>query len=445
MKRTIDDELARWKEHPLRLPLIIRGARQVGKSHSIEQMGKLLFEQVLTVNFEEDETLIGAFLHSKKPSAILKQLEILLGVRIEAGKTLLFLDEIQLCPEAIQSLRFFYEQMPELHVIAAGSLLEFILEDEKFSFPVGRAQFFNMNPLTFTEFLLALNEVTLVEFLNEVTEPSQISEAVHTKLLHLVMDYFYVGGMPRAVHAYQCTNSYRESLRQQKAIIDLYRLDFGKYAAKTQHHYLQELFDRAPDFVAKHFRFSKINEQASNPSRDYKEALHKLGLARLIAQVHMSSANGLPLRTEKNEKKFKLLFLDIGLLQSTLGSNQAHLNPSELHQVHSGVMAEQFVGQQLLACADPYLERNLYFWEREKAGSSAEIDYVVNLDNRMIPIEVKAGKTGRLKSLQTFMSQKKVDVGVRISMHPLDFDYQRRILSIPFYLIDQLPRLLKLC
>lgn len=440
MRREVEKELVKWKEKEARTPLIIRGARQVGKSFTVENFGKTHFKNVIIVNFEEKPEATSCF-ETLDISTILKRLGFLYRIVIEPKTTLLFLDEIQLCPQAIKSLRYFKEKLPDLHVIAAGSLLEFVLEDDEtpISFPVGRVRFLNMKPLSFREFLEAIGQGQWHEALETVTLDRPLPESFHTILLQFVRDYFLVGGMPAAVNAYIQSQSYIEALYEQKALIDIYRLDLAKYGKKKEFAHLQKLFESCPELVAKHFRYSKIDPQSTNPSREYKYALRKLHQANLISPVHATAANGIPLMAEENEKKFKLLFLDIGLLQCALEIDPYLYTSTTFHQVNAGVLAEQFVGQELLAYTDCYLDPHLFFWETEKSGH-AEVDFVTSCHGKVIPIEVKAGRGARLTSLRIFLEKKAAPIGLHISTRPLGMNNQ--VLSIPFYLIGQMSRFL---
>lgn len=441
MKRDVEKELEKWKEKELRTPLIIRGARQVGKSYTIENFGKSHFKQLLVVNFEENKKAAGCF-ETLDVQTILKQLGWLFATVITPGITLLFLDEIQLCPQAIKSLRYFKEKLPELHVIAAGSLLEFVLEDEEMplSFPVGRVRFLNMKPLSFKEFLNAIGQGQWNEVLSNISIENPLPDAFHTLLLQFVRDYFLVGGMPAAIMTYLQSHSYVEALYEQKALLDVYRLDLIKYSKKKEFTHLERLYSACPELVAKHFRYSKIDPESTNPSRDYKYALRKLQQANLISSVHATLANGIPLKSEENEKKFKLLFLDIGLLQCALEVDPALYTGMDFHQVNAGILAEQFVGQELLAYADCYLDPHLFFWETEKGGS-AQVDFITNYHGKVVPIEVKAGKSKHLTSLHVFLERKSAaPIGLHIATKPLAF--KKKILSVPFYLIKEIPRLL---
>lgn len=282
----------------------------------------------------------------------------------------------------------------------------------------------------------------MLQYLRTVElEGEAVPPGIHQHALDLVRQYCLVGGMPEAVSEFLRMGSFRDAQRVQQGLLGTFRNDFGKYASRARHKYLHKLFERAPLLVGSHFQYSKVDREMR--TRDLKLALEQLGHAGLITRIHATAANGIPLRAEINERKFKLLCLDIGLVQRAHNMDPAVILQGEILQVNAGQIAEQFVGQELLAYADPYEERGLYFWERAKRGSAAEVDYVVRIGSQLVPIEVKAGKTGRLKSLQEFLARKPAPVGVRISQHPLT--RHGKILSIPLYLVSELPRLLSSC
>lgn len=436
MKRFIEEELKRWKIDPLRMPLLIRGARQVGKSFTIEKFGKENFEQTVTINFELKPILKDCF-RDLEPRKIIREIELALNVQIRPGTTLLFLDEIQFCPEAIAALRYFKELMHELHVIAAGSLLEFALIDKNISFPVGRVQSIYMRPLSFLEFLQVMNEEQLVQFILNFGWNIEIGKAVHERLMELLKIYFFIGGMPGAIERYRITESLQECHNYLLTLIDVYRADMAKYATKTQYRNLQILFDRAPESVGLRFKYSFIDPDAK--SRDLKTALDQLTWAGLLNPIFATSASGMPLQSEIKSKVQKLLYLDIGMLQTALRVDPLLFFREDLTLIHSGALAEQFVGQELIAYANPHDRMQLHFWEREKKDSSAEVDYVLPIGSHIIPIEVKAGSTGKLRSIYVFMEEKASPFGIRIcsslprKSHP--------IITLPFYLISQLQRL----
>ena len=245
--------------------------------------------------------------------------------------------------------------------------------------------------------------------------------------------------MPAAVKTYFDTHSFLESQHIQNIILDAYRNDFGKYASKTQHANLKKVFERAPALVGQRFKYAKVDPDIR--SRELKVAIEQLVWAGIIQQIHATSASGVPLSAQVSEKKWKLLFLDVGLLQAFHEINATEYWVDDISQINSGCLAEQFVGQELLAYMNSRRENTIHFWQREKKSSSAEVDYVISHGEYIVPIEVKAGKTGRLKSMRIFMREKKSPFGVRISSAPLQFE--NNILSIPFYLIEHLPRFIE--
>ncbi|MFI5333772.1 MAG: ATP-binding protein [Chlamydiales bacterium] len=436
MKRWIEEELKRWKTEPLRMPLLIRGARQVGKSFTIEKFGKEYFAQTVTINFELKPVLRDCF-RDLDPKKIIREIELALKVQIQPGVTLLFLDEVQFCPEAIASLRYFKELMGDLHVIAAGSLLEFALVDKNISFPVGRVQSIYMRPLSFLEFLKVMNEDQLIQFVLNFEWSTEIGQAVHDRFMELVKIYFFVGGMPGAIGKYLATNSLQDTQNYLLTLINLYRADMAKYATKTQYRYLQILFDRAPESVGLRFKYAFIDPDVK--SRDLQTALDQLSWAGLLSPVLATSAGGMPLQSRVKSKVQKLLYLDIGMLQTALKVDPLLFFREDLTLIHSGALAEQFVGQELIAYSNPYDRTQLHFWEREKKDSSAEVDYVLPLGSHIIPVEVKAGPAGKLRSIHVFLKEKKSPFGIRIcSSTPKK---SSPILTLPFYLVSQVQRL----
>lgn len=437
MKRLIEKNLLNWKQSPDRKPLIVRGARQIGKTFIIETFGKKHFESFVVIDFEEMKEVRQAFEGNLDPSLILRDLSVRMKKLIVPGKTLLFFDEIQACPNALQSLRFFKEQMPELHVIAAGSLLEFILGDDKFSFPVGRIEYFFMRPMSFVEFLEAKGDQAALAWLSEATPLNPIGAATHASLLQSAKEYFIVGGMPEAVASFIKSGQFLPLDSIHQNLLNTYESDLGKYPKSSQQKFMRLLFEAAPRLVGEHFKYSKIHAHAQ--SRDYLESLDVLSRTGILHQVFANAASGIPLEVQKNEKKFKLLFLDIGLLPQSI---EAIMNAEDLSLISNGSLAEQFVGQELVAYAKPYSRAILYYWEREKKGADAEVDYVIEIGSQIIPIEVKAGPRGRLRSIRQFMNEKKIPIGLRISQAPLSLD--DGILSVPFYMVNEIPRLVSL-
>lgn len=439
MKRLIEKELLKWKNQEDRLPLILRGARQVGKSFTIEKFGKENFKNVVTLNFEFKPDFADCF-ESLDPNRIVSRIELMTETDITDEHSLLFLDEIQQCPRALLALRYFKEKRPNLHVIAAGSLLEFVLKEEDFSFPVGRVMFLYMRPLSFYEFLFNSGYIKLLKEIENTSFDQIMDKSVHEHTLRLVREYMLVGGMPAVVNKYIETKSFLEVHRIQSSLLESYRNDFGKYASKAQFKYLQRLFDRAPFLVGKVFKYAKVDPDAR--SRELKVALDQLCWTGLINRVFHTSANGIPLQSEVNEKKFKLVFLDIGLMQNANKIDPNIILTQDIWKVNEGALAEQLVGQELLVCGNFYENTILYYWEREKAGSTAEVDYVAQIGAHIVPIEVKAGTLGgHMKSLLKFIEEKKSIVGIRISQNSLERG--EKLINLPFYLIDQMKGLVE--
>ena len=437
MKRTLEGELIRWKDRQEHLPILLRGARQVGKSYLVEHFGGNHFDDVAVVDFESRPELKGAF-STRDPKEIVTRLEFALRKPIKEGQTLLFLDEIQLCPEVLIALRYFKEKMANLHVIAAGSLLEFLLKEEDYSFPVGRVEFLYLRPLSFVEYLNSVSPLmaTRLEGFDVKHPPSELE---HTELLKWIRRYLFIGGMPAAVKESLAQDSLLETQRVHYRILQAYESDFGKYAEHVQHKYLRLIFQKGPACVSQILKFSHID--AGVRSRELKPALDLLCHAGIFQRVFATSASGLPLHAHLKDERYKLLYLDVGLLQTATKVDATHFFEQEILQINAGMIAEQFVGEELISYALPYQNASLLFWER--SGGEAEVDYVTSVGSEIIPIEVKAGTTGSLRSMHVFMQEKKCRLGVRISEQPLSF--QDNILSIPFYLISSLEKFIRNC
>lgn len=443
MKRDIENDLLLWKHQDIHLPILLRGARQVGKSYVVEKFGREYFNDLLIVNFELQPELCTCF-ETLDPHEILQKLSLLMHHKITPGETLLFLDEIQDCPNAIRALRYFKEQLPALHVIGAGSLLEFTLNDADFRMPVGRVQSLYLKPLSFKEYLTAIGYQDWREFIEQVDLEKPISEVMHQKLLQQVRQYMSLGGMPSVLQEYIASNANRDGLTydskqsrlQQAILLNSYRQDFGKYAKHSQIKYLQRVFEKAPNMVGDHFKYSKVDPDIR--SLHIKSALELLDDAGLVHYIYSTTASGIPLLSLMNEKKFKIIFLDVGLLVYA-NRIDAELLLDDVILINRGALAEQFVGQELLAYAPRYEEAKLYFWCREQKSSMAEVDFIVTVGSKIIPIEVKAGATGHLKSLHLLMKEKQLELGVRVSQQSLSMT--EKILSVPIYMISEISRL----
>ena len=337
-------------------------------------------------------------------------------------------------------MRYFKEQMPELHVIAAGSLLEFALYRENISMPVGRVECIYMKPCSFDEFLANSGNQALLEALLNATVEAPLAEAVHHHLLRLFKEYMVIGGMPEAMQAYINTQDFSVVQRIQNSILQTYREDFGKYANLSQHKYLQAVYDKVPAAVGTQISYQKID--AEFRSRELKNAIELLEHASVVRRVFASAASGLPLSATVQEKKFKLLFLDIGLVHRKTGLSATTFLDEDIMKINSGALVEQTVGQEILAYEDIFSVPELYFWARDQKSSHAEVDYVLNVDGRIVPVEVKAGATGHLKSLHLLLKERDLPLGIKISSSPLS--REGKILNVPVYMVSQIKRLVSL-
>lgn len=401
MKRLIDDILVHWKTQRNRKPLVIRGARQVGKTYSIEQFGKNHFENFLKIDFELERSIHRVFEGDLNPSVLLMKFEAASGIRIIPGKTLLFFDEIQECPRALMSLRYFYEMMPELHIVAAGSLLE--LTFDEISFPVGRVQFEWLRPLGFREFLWAMNLDLLAEKLPDFRQEEPLDPFIHEKFLEQLKFYFIVGGMPEAVSVFTQTRSLSEVARIHKVLIQAYLQDFVKYRRKTDVDLLNHIFQQLPAKTGSRIKYTELYPEKR--IEKIKEALNLLQHALLFQKVRSTTAQGIPLGASASDKIFKTVFLDIGLMQHICGIPSTQiLNGKNLLDIYRGALAEQFVGQELLLYGGSENDK-LYYWGRMKKNSTAEVDYIIARDGEIFPVEVKSGRAGRLKSIKIFLDE----------------------------------------
>jgi predicted AAA+ superfamily ATPase len=449
MYRKALDYLIEWKGRESRKPMVIRGARQVGKSYLVRLLAERAFKDLFEVNLETQPD--AASLFADDPRRSLSLLEARYGKPIRPGETLLFLDEIQAAPEVFAKLRYLHEQVPELHVVAAGSLLEFVLEDHAISMPVGRIEYLHLGPMTFEEYLLALGRDKLAEFVKSYALGTDIPDAIHSELLALVRQFLVVGGMPGAVAAFVNSQSWRECDAVKQSILDTYRDDFAKYGRRIDPRRLRKVFDKIPLLVGSKFKYTHVDREER--SRDLGPALWALCLARVAHRVRHSACNGMPLGAEADDLNFKVLFLDVGLLCRACGlSMDAVHQPTDVMLVNQGAVCEQFVGQHLLQAGEFYEEPELHYWLRQSPGSVAEVDYVISDGPQVIPVEVKAGKTGTLRSLHSFLHHKRREFGVRFNTDKPSFldrvpnllsegQTGFRLLSLPLYMVNEVKRL----
>lgn len=450
INRNIDHSLQEWKESATHKPLLLRGARQVGKSSAVRHLGTQ-FEYFAEVNFERDKAVSVFFKGDLNVRLISTKISGYKQVPIIPGKTLLFLDEIQACPEAIMSLRFFKEDYPDLHVIAAGSLLEFALQELP-TFGVGRIHSIFMYPMTFDEFLVAMGKQGIIEMRRLADSIHPLDEAFHAALVEQFRIYLLVGGMPEAVAKWKKTSDFLQCQQIHNDILLTYEDDFNKYSPRVSPDLLRVTLNGICHQIGQKLTLTQISD--THRSYQIRSALNLLALAGLIMPVVATSANGLPLDAEADERRAKYLFLDSGLLLSILhldGDISQELisliltgSPQDL--VNKGNITEMVAGLEIIRYKKPIQRPRLFYWE--KTGKSiAEVDYLTVRDMKVLPIEVKAGTQGGMKSLWMFMREKHLTEAVRCSLEnfgsleyidKVDGNAVRHVRICPLYALSQL-------
>lgn len=451
MYRECEDYLKTWlKKTTHRKPLVIRGARQVGKSTLVRQFCKSNKIHLYEINLEKHGHLNSIFA-SFDIEKVIDALEDVLDERVEArGRSMLFLDEIQAAPAALACLRYFYEERPDLPVIAAGSLLEFLLDEPTHSMPVGRIEFLHMGPMNFIEFLRAKKEIFFLEKLMKMSllKSNSVSDEFHQKGLSLVREFMFVGGMPECILSL-ISDGIDSVPAVQSQILQTYQSDFFKYAKKTHLEKIQKVFRYAFMSPCRKIKYANISNEDS--SREIKFNLQLLAQAKVVHRVSHTTCSGLPLEASENEAIFKLLALDVGLMNHMQGLTwKSFKGYGEEEIVTEGVIAEQFVGQHLLYRREPYLEPKLNYWIREGKENNAELDFVIEKEGFIYAIEVKAGAAGKIRSLHQWMSdisyKKKKAIRFNLSKGGLENlrykmptrDLEYTLLTLPLYMAPKL-------
>lgn len=430
LKRIIDQDLENWRISNHRKLLMLRGARQVGKSSTVRNLAQQ-FEYFIEINFDENPQFKTIFEQNADIATICELIQAITNIPIVTGKTLLFLDEIQACIPAIGSLRYFYEKLPELHVIAAGSLLEFALADLP-SFGVGRVRSVFVYSFSFQEFLMAYQEDSLLKFLQKANAQQPLPEILHDKLIKYLKRFLVVGGMPEVVSRYVTNNDILEAQRVLDDLIIALEADFAKYKNRVSTARIREVFNAVVGQMGSKFSYSYPNSTLTNVQ--VKEALELLKMAGLIIPATHSACNGIPLGAEINTKSRKYLLLDTGILQRILGLSIGDLLvQDDFETINKGAIAELFVGLELLKNASPYENQDLYFWHREAKSSQAEVDFVIQKQAQIVPIEVKAGTKGSMQSMYLFLKEKNSNWGVRLSLE--NFSELPKIKIYPLYAV----------
>lgn len=443
-KRHIDEQLREWKDAPRRKPLLIRGARQVGKSTAVRELGRS-FKYFVEINLEKQPTLRELFPENIDVKKTCEKLSGILATPIIPGETLLFIDEIQTSKEAIMSLRYFKEDYPELHVIAAGSLLEFTL-DELPSFAVGRIRSLYMYPFSFDEFLMAQGLDLTIDFKKKATRDEPLPSTAHTELVDQLRSFYLIGGMPAAVTEWMETKSYLEVTHVHHDIIDTYQDDFSKYKKRVSPAMLRQILRSIALQVGN--KFVCAQAVPDTKSTTIKDALHLLSLAGLVHPVVHTAANGLPLGAEENDRYTKYLFFDLGVMQTMLGIPAADmLTSNEVDFVNKGGASEMFAGLELIKYSDCFTKAESHYWQRPEKKSQAEIDYICAHGGKVLPIEVKASTQGGMQSLWIFLREHKLHNAIRTSLENFgqiyyydkeDKEAERHVEIIPLYALSNL-------
>ncbi len=450
MLRFAAKDLDLWVKSPDRKPMVLRGARQVGKTWLVRNLAKRSQLELIEINLERTPGLADLF-SENDPKDILKNIEAEFGKKFDPASSILFLDEIQSAPQLFSKLRWFKEDMPELPVIAAGSLLDFALNKYQYSMPVGRISYFYLEPMSFFEFILANGNEALHERLTSFDLQKGLPESLHEKCLSLYQDYCLVGGMPEVVGSWVDAGDIHLCIKLQEDLLATFRDDFHKYGGEMEASFLARIMLSVAQQLGNKFVYRQV-DPAGNLTR-IKNAVNLLSQAKVCTKVIHTAGNGIPLGAQSNEKFFKFLMLDIGLISVQLGL--ASVKPSELKTMvlsNKGGLAEQFVGQQLRASQTPLTDPRLHYWQRT-GGRLGELDYIMQHGNRIVPIEIKSGKAGTMKSLHHFMAEKDLDFAVRCNINPPSIQPLKlkttsgqavsyRLLSIPIYLAERMEELI---
>ncbi len=449
MERNFERYLFNWKHSSNHKPLIVRGARQVGKTHTVKKFAKQHFQHLLNINLEKNREFADLFAQTN-PQQIINELSAMYNIPVLDGKTLLFIDEIQFSPKAIAALRYFYEERPALHVIGAGSLLDHTLNEMQYTMPVGRVEFAYMYPLSFTEFLNAIGEKGMAKVIENFEVGDSLSPAMHNHIAALLRTYIFIGGMPEAVDYYIKNKELSGVEKIHANLITSIQYDFAKYGTRKQQEYLTDVLRYVANNIGQKVKYVQVNRNAQ--SALLKDAFLKLEMSRIVHLVRHTKSTNVPLTQMESQDIFKPVFMDIGLVNHIARINL--LDIDNLTTAFEGALAEQFVMQEIIASGKPYIERKLNYWVREAKNSNAEIDCLLQVGNEVYPIEIKAGKTGTLKSLHVYLASKDKSTGIRLNMDlpsvgrelkakinlPQNNELTYNLVSLPLYFAGQLSR-----
>jgi predicted AAA+ superfamily ATPase len=432
MYRTSLEYLYKWKEKDNRKPLIIRGARQVGKTWLMKEFANKAYKSHAYINFDNNMQMKQLFLQDLNVDRLIMGLELYTGKKIVPSETLIIFDEVQEVPNALTSLKYFNEDAPSYHIVCAGSLLGIALHPGT-SFPVGKVEFMDLYPLSFSEFMLAMGKEQYAELLE--SKDYEMITTFKQEYINLLKQYFYVGGMPEVVAHYAVNKDFQGVREIQRRILDAYEQDFSKHAPNEIVSRIRMLWNSIPAQLAKEnkkFIYGLIKEGAR--AKEYETALLWLTDCGLVHQVNRVNAPNIPLKAYEDLKAFKLFTLDVGLLSCMVGLHQsALLSGNDLFREFKGALTEQYVLQQLKTLDN----LNVYYWTNDR--NRAEIDFLIDSESRVIPVEVKAEVNLQSKSLKTFRDKYDIEISVRTSMS--DYKKEERLINLPLYAISNIKKI----
>lgn len=436
MKRDLYAKLLLWKKKTDRKPLLLQGARQVGKTYLVNQFGHNEYSQLITLNFEKSPELQSLFTKTLSAKKIIENIELYKGKKIEPENTLLFFDEIQICEQAISSLKYFYEETPTYHIIAAGSLLG-VSVAKSTSFPVGKVNFMTLYPMSFLEYLQAMDENILVEMLSSLNKIEPLEEIIHEKLTEHFKKYLFLGGMPEVVVKYRDNLDTLAAREVQNDILESYVRDFSKYAERSQSVKISEVWNSVPYQLAKEnkkFKYSDV--KVKGRSSIYESTIEWLRKAGLVYLVRNISLPEIPLPGYAEVNKFKLYLFDTGILSAMLKlSPRILLEGSELFSKYNGAFIENFVACELTTSG----EKELFYWSSK---SDAEVDFVFQYDDKIYPLEVKSGTNKNMKSLQSYAEKYNPELIMRVS--PRNFIRSGKFINLPLYAVSRIKKIIEL-
>lgn len=436
--RDIYSKLIKWKNSSQRKPLIIKGARQVGKTYIIKQFAQKEYNSYIYLNFEEDPNLKSLFQGDRNPKKIIENLSIYSEKQILPENTLIIFDEVQNSPETLTSLKYFCEENNNYHIISTGSLLGISLYSNKeSSFPVGKVNFIQMLPLSFREFLYANKEDKLIDFLIDKKDLKPIPEAFHNKLLDYLKLYFFIGGMPEPIAEYITSKDFNNIRKIQKDILTAYAMDITRYALKNEAIKISEIWDSIPSQLIrenKKFKYSEIKTNAK--SREYYTSIQWLINAGIVHQIYNQSIPKLPLSVYKNDNIFKLFLIDIGLLGAMLNlSPKTIIEGNTLFTHYNGAFTENYTAQELIV--NNFNE--IFYWTSK---NNAEVDFLLSYQDNILPLEIKSGLNTKAKSLKIYGEKYNPPFLTRSSQR--NFNKNKNLYDIPLYAISLLPQIYKL-